>query len=66
MYPTFNLFGKSKVYTILKDFHCESLGNNRDISVYVPESYYENNVRRKFNVLILLGIKMDFTNYIYY
>ena len=51
-YPYFGMAAGS-VSTMFKNLHSPQLGNDRDISVYVPASLRQNSVRREVNVLVV-------------
>lgn len=53
MYPAFDITGFGQVSTIFSNYYSSSLGNYRDISLYLPYSLIENPIRREVNVLLL-------------
>jgi hypothetical protein len=59
MYPVFNIFGEGVTEILLPDFHSDSLGNTRPVTVHRPYSLLENPLRRPVNVLVVFDGDID-------
>jgi hypothetical protein len=59
MYPAFSTTGVGRTYTVFTDYYSETLGNYRDINVYVPWSLIENPLQRSVNAVVYLDGDLD-------
>mmetsp|Transcript_13534 Transcript_13534/g.20327 ORF Transcript_13534/g.20327 Transcript_13534/m.20327 type:complete len:551 (+) Transcript_13534:52-1704(+) len=54
IYPAFDLLATGTVHTAIHNFYSSYFKNYRNISLFVPSTYVENNIHRQMNVLVLL------------